>query len=492
MTYDQFSCQITHFFEFEPTLSQKKVIEGLSHFVTLSPPHSIYILRGYAGTGKSTLIGALVRALYSAGLHFRLLAPTGRAAKVLQSYCGFPAHTIHRTIYRQRITSDGDASFDIGYNTSRKGTFYIIDEASMISNSSEGYTPFGTGRLLDDLMEYCLGIEGSHILFVGDDAQLPPVGTELSPAMDPVCLQGYGVQVSTGTLTDIVRQESAGEIVSLSHILRHHLHNADIDDGSFPTPILPLPSTTEVTLVSPYDLTSLVEQSYRRVGKDETLIITRSNREAEQLNREIRFRSLDYDGVIVNGEELMVCRNNYLHLPLDEEDKPTTNFIANGELLHVEHAGAEHELYGFHFREAELRDSAGGIFTALLLLESLYSGVASLTSEQRQALYEGVVADYPGIRSRKALFEQIRKDPHLNALQVKYAYAMTCHKSQGGQWKEVYISFGYLTQEMIDRSFFRWLYTAMTRATERLYIIAPPEFLFGDYQGWRGLEPLSH
>ncbi len=466
-------------FAYVPTSSQNEVINSLSLFLDEAPPHSIYILRGYAGTGKSSLLGAVVKALRQQRRMYRLLAPTGRAAKVLQNYCQAPAQTIHKEIYRQQNQDpQAEEAFKVGNNRDRRGTVYIVDEASMISNQSEGFNPFGSGQLLDDLLEYCMGVRDAQVVFVGDDAQLPPVSSEYSPAMDPNYLAQYGYPLYQGALLDVVRQEASGEIVGLSVKLRALLQEMQSNGGVWQAPLLPTPTGQEVHVISGYDFPSTLESSYRKVGREETLVITRSNREAEQLNREIRFRSLFYEEPIARGEYLMVCRNNYLHIPFDETDRPTSAFIANGEVLKVLHCSAPHERYGFHFCKAELQDPDGGYVSAQLLLDTLNSGVASLTSEQRQALYQAVMTSYTDVNNKRKLFKALREDPYLNALQVKYACAMTCHKSQGGQWRHVYISLPFLRPEVVDEQFIRWLYTAMTRATEKLYFISPPNLLF--------------
>lgn len=349
----------------------------------------------------------------------------------------------------------------------------------MINNSGDGFGSFGSGRLLDDLTEFCFSIEGSKILLIGDDAQLPPVGTELSPALNPDYLLGYCSRLYQGALKDIVRQERGGEIVYLSYLLRGRI--LDLQQGKdWSEPLLPMPEIGgEVEIISSYDLPEMIEDSYRRVGQDETLLVTRSNRDAEEYNKAIRYRSLYHDEEIVSGENLMVVRNNYLFHPIDKKGHPTSSFLANGEILKVLGSRREHQLHGFTFREAELQDANGGFISAPILMDSLFTQAPALTPEQRQTLYDGVCSDYPYITNRRDLYLKLRQDPYLNALQVKYCYAMTCHKSQGGQWKEVYLSFGYLTPEMINLSFCRWLYTATTRATEKLYILNPPAFIFG-------------
>lgn len=479
MNLTSYTPQILDFFEFEPTSSQLEVMNRLQEFFTDPTEHSIFLLRGYAGTGKSSLIGAFSQMLQSINYPQMLLAPTGRAAKVLERYCGVSAFTIHRSIYRQKSVAGGGVAYDIGYNKGAPGTLYIIDEASMINNSSDGFGSFGSGRLLDDLIDFCFSIDGSKILLIGDDAQLPPVGTDLSPALNPDYLLAYCSVLYQGALTDIVRQEEGGDIVYLSYLLRARI--LDLQQGEeWTEPLLPMPEEGgEVRIISGYDLPELVEDSFRRVGQDETLLVTRSNRDAEEFNKSIRYRSLYYDDEVIPGENIMVVRNNYLYRPVDEQGKPMSSFIANGEILKVLNTRREIKLHGFTFREAELEDSSGGFVSAQILLDSLFTGAPALTPEQREMLYQSVILDYPEVTSRMQLWEKLRQDPYFNALQIKYAYAMTCHKAQGGQWREVYLSFGYLTPEMIDLSFCRWLYTAMTRATDRLYIIQPPSFIFG-------------
>ena len=474
---------IRDFFPFEPTPSQAQMMRQLEHFLAEGEEHSIFLLKGYAGTGKSSLVGAFSQMAAATGRPVQLLAPTGRAAKVLQGYCRMPAYTIHRTIYRAK--SGGGAigeggSYDLGYNRQQEGTLYIVDEASMISNASEGYTPFGSGRLLDDLMEYCFSIDGSKMLLIGDDAQLPPVGSPYSPALNADYLRGYTSSLTEGALTEIVRQEAAGEIVLTSYELRTRILRL-AGGEKWEEPLLTPPEKGgEIAFISGEDLPDLLEKSYREVGKEETILLTRTNLEAETFNQGIRHQSLYLDEEVSHGEQIMVVRNNYLHYPTDAQGKPMSLFIANGELLRVLSTYREEKMYGFTFREAELEDSMGGFVAGKILLDSLFTGSAALTKEQREDLYQRVAADYPEETTKRGLYQKLKKDPYLNALQIKYAYAMTVHKAQGGGWRHVFLNFGYLTPEMIDLSFCRWLYTAITRATERLYIISPPSFVFGE------------
>ena len=471
--------KILNNFPFTPTESQFRVMAQLEEFLGYSAPHAFFVLRGYAGTGKSTLVGAFARMVATSGMKVCLLAPTGRAAKVLQAYCGLPASTIHRAIYRERVVGGMESMYELGYNKEREGILYVVDEASMISNVPDGPTTFGSGCLLDDLLEYCCNTPSSKVLFVGDDAQLPPIGTELSPALNEAYLGGYGYPVFSGALTDIVRQESAGDIVLTSYELRTVILNL-ANHHPWTEPLLSMPREGgEITIINGRDLPEYVEDSFAKVGEEETVVVTRSNRDAEEFNRGIRHRTLYYDEEVLPGEQVMVVRNNYLHVPTDADGKPISGFVANGELLRVIRSRGEKKLYGFTFRDVELEDSEGGIVEGKVMLDSLYSGTASLTPERRQELFDAVSKDYPECTSRQSLFRKLRKDPYLNALQIKYGYAMTVHKAQGGQWKHVYLSFGYLTPEMIDLSFCRWLYTAITRASEHLYIINPPTFIFG-------------
>lgn len=475
----QSALNIEAHFPFTPTESQRKVIEKLDIFTFSRTEHPMFLLRGYAGTGKSSLIGAYAKALMAMGLPLELLAPTGRAAKVLQHYCGIPASTIHRVIYRQK-TAGEESGYEIGYNKAAVGTIYIVDEASMISNTPEGFSSFGSGRLLDDLTDFCFSVDGTKILLIGDDAQLPPVGTELSPALDPKYLRSYCSELFTGVLSEIVRQGEASEIVFTSFLLRSRI--IDLMEGKpWTEPLLPMPTEGgEVSIIGGYDLPEMMEQSFRTVGQEETVLITRSNKDAEEYNRSIRHYTLYYDEEVIPGENMMVVRNNYLHTPKDEMGKSASSFIANGEILKVLGTFKSRELHGFKFREAEFLDSNGAFVSANIILDGLFNGAPALTSEQRQALFDSVILDYPECTSRRSLFTKLREDPYLNALQIKYSYAMTCHKAQGGQWKDVYLSFGYLTPEMIDISFCRWLYTAITRATDHLYILSPPPFIFGE------------
>lgn len=475
---------IRDFFPFEPTVSQSSVMEKLEQFLASETEHGVFLLKGYAGTGKSSLVGALAKMAVSSGHPVRLLAPTGRAAKVLQGYCGLPAYTIHRVIYRAKSASafdtNGVSTYDVGYNREQEGTLYIVDEVSMISNTGEGFTPFGDGRLLDDLMEYCFSIDGSRLLLIGDDAQLPPVGTPYSPALSEEYLRGYTPNLRTGILSEIVRQERAGEIVLTSCELRARILRLAMGEDWFEPLLSPPEKGGEITFITGEDLPDLLERSYREKGQEETILLTRTNLEAESFNQGIRRQSLYLEEEAVRGEQVMVVRNNYLHYPTDENGKPMSSFVANGELLRILGTRKEERMYGFTFRDAELEDAQGGFVSAKIILESLYTGTAALTAEQREQLYKNVAADYPEETTKRGLYQKLRKDPYLNALQIKYAYAMTVHKAQGGGWKNVFLNIGYLTPEMIDLSFCRWLYTAITRATEHLYIISPPAFIFGD------------
>lgn len=481
-------------FPYELSGSQEEAVNTLDGYLSSAPEGSLFLLKGYAGTGKSSLVGQLCQSLLTIGINVVLLAPTGRAAKVLAGYCGAPAYTIHRVIYRQKVVDYTMSEFGKDKNFFRPGTVFMVDEASMIDNQSDGLSPFGSGHLLEDLLDYIFSVPDCRAIFIGDDAQLPPVGSPLSPALDTNYLKAYCSEIYTATLTDIVRQEEDSDIVRLGSILRDHIiqlnQNPEIQYQEDFKPLSPIPfepNGSDVTFLSGEFLPDHIETSIAECGMDEFVIVTRSNRDAEAFNLQMRQRQFGYDEPLVRGERVLVCRNNYYYYPGAEEERKkakASKFTANGEILTVESVEGSQRLYGKSFRDVLLQTENGELFDAKVILDTLANGASSMSANERLNFFEEVCLDYPDIHNKRTLYTTLRQHPFLNALQIKYAYAMTCHKSQGGQWKDVYVYIGYVTREMMDLDFYRWLYTAVTRATRHLYIINPPKHIFPSDDTW--------
>ena len=445
---------------FEPTFQQRKLVESLSEFL-LSSPDKIFLLKGYAGTGKTSVISALIRALHELKQSVVLLAPTGRAAKVLSSYSGYPAYTIHKKIYRQHVVGDEMSQFSLGINM-HKHTLFIVDEASMITTSGE--RNFGTGDLLGDLLSFVYGSEGCRLLLIGDVAQLPPVGQMYSPALDNSYLGGYGFHVKDFLLTEVFRQADDSGILKNATYLRTLLTDEQV--GAFPVFETNFP---DIVRVSGEDLIEEISSAYSRDGMDETIIVSRSNKRANIFNNGVRNRILYREEELSTGDLLMVVRNNYFWAKSTEGK---LDFIANGDVAEVKRVRRVHEMYDFRFADVELYFPDYEVeMDAKILLDVLQSESASLNSEDSNKLFLSVQEDYMDIRNKKERLKKMREDPYQNALQVKFAYSVTCHKAQGGQWKNVFIDKGYVTEEMVDMEYLRWLYTAVTRASERLYLI---------------------
>ena len=453
-----------------PTEEQEYVIDLWCHFLLNKNDDCIFLMKGYAGTGKTSLIGALVRTMKMLKQRVVLLAPTGRAAKVMGGYAETSAGTIHRHIYRQK--SFGDERFTAAPNL-KEHTLYIVDEASMIANEGLSGSVFGDGRLLDDLIHFVYSCQGCRLILIGDTAQLPPVGETLSPALEAIELGGYGLDVLEAELTQVVRQMDSSGILWNATRLRQCLCNGDGLPklrASFP----------DVHIMPGNELIDSLEQSYRRCGKEGTIVITRSNKRANIYNMGIRNRILDYECELGGGDMVMVAKNKYLN---------GKDLIANGEMAIIQRLRNERELYGFHFADATLKlidradtptdeNEESGIPTELdtvVLLDTLHSEAPALTKEQQQHLFLKVCEDYPELRNKRDLYKAVKEDQHYGALQIKYAYAITCHKAQGGQWEDVYIDQGYITEDMLTEEYIRWLYTAITRATGHLYLVNWPE-----------------
>ena len=541
-------------FGFVPTAEQSEAMEMIGHFLLSRHGMELFLLRGYAGTGKTTLVGALVKTLSELGQPVVLMAPTGRAAKVFSSYAGQPAYTIHKRIYRQKSITDTD-TFSLNVNLS-KHTLFIVDEASMISNEGLSSSTFGTGRLLDDLIQYVYSGEGCRLMLLGDTAQLPPVGEEESPALMSSLLKSYGLQVYEKTLTQVMRQLSESGILYNATAIRCRLMamQCGVEDNSQLTSLKLLCSAEpasslcsrsnatfsifnsqfpDVAHVSGADLVDSLESSYSRWGADDCMIICRSNKRANIYNQGIRSRILDRDDELCSGDRIMVVKNNYYWVeqevrkliaergkeqPSTLNPQPSTltpqlstlkicvsernansfaisqraqpklnnevvnpqlplSFIANGDIAVVRRVRRTREMYGFRFADVLLRfpDYDDYEMETTILLDTLQSESPSLTRDESERLFQAVMEDYAHLTTKKERYQQLRLDPHFNALQIKYAYAVTCHKAQGGQWGCIYLDQGYLPPDTSPIDYYRWLYTAFTRATEQVYLVNWPK-----------------
>lgn len=448
---------------FETTPGQKKIIEKLSEYL-LDPDFSkIFVLNGYAGTGKTTLVGALVGALKEEGVKPILLAPTGRAAKVLARYAGEKALTIHKRIYRQRTNADYESKFSLNVNPER-GAVFIVDEASMLSDTTSGGALFGSGSLLSDLVDYVRSGRGCRLILVGDSAQLPPVGSDCSPALDPATMSAYG-EVVYGTMDEVVRQESESGILFNATLVRCMLENGLCEIPHFE---LDFP---DIEAIEGGEFLERLQDCYDRYGRDETIVITRSNRRANRYNEGIRRHVLCAEEEIESNDMLMVVKNNY-YFPEHTRDCPM-NFVANGDIARLKRLGRFEDFYGFRFANAVLSfpDYDDAELDCKILLDTLASESPSLTREESTRLFYEVEKDYTEIRSKLKRFREIRENPHYNALQVKFSYAVTCHKAQGGQWRAVFVDRCLFGDEPMTRDLLRWLYTALTRATDKLYLV---------------------
>lgn len=457
-------------FPFEPTSEQDNALEKIVDFLFLQKEESLFLLRGYAGTGKSSLLGALVKTMTEFKQKTVLLAPTGRAAKVFSSYSSHPAFTIHKKIYRQQKYSGDFGSFGIMDNL-HKDTLFIVDEASMISNNGLDSSVFGTGRLLDDLIHYVYSGENCRLLLIGDSAQLPPVGEDDSPALQTDVLTGYGLEVREAMLSQIVRQaESSGILYNATNI-RNALNKGKTDAY----PKLKLKKFADIVRISGEDLIDEISAAYDRDGLENTMIISRSNKRSNIYNQGVRNRILYREEELSAGDMLMITKNNYFWT----ENTEGIDFLANGEIVEVLRVRGEQELYGFRFRDVLIKSIDYDIELELkILMDTLHSDVAGLTRERSEELFVNVMEDYADISTRAGKMKKLKADPYYNAVQVKFAYAVTCHKAQGGEWSNVFLDLGYIPEEHLGVNFYRWLYTAITRASAKLYMVnLPDEFV---------------
>ena len=481
MSRDEFIGLLRRSFEYEPTGDQLEAMQTFAEFLADRSERKVMLLCGAAGTGKTLLAATFVKTLVRLGQKVQLMAPTGRAAKVFSLNAGQPAHTIHRKIYRQKAFA-GD--FNLSDNPLHHALFFV-DEASMIANDGN-YSPlspssgrglgegwaFGSGRLLDDLVQYVYNGHHCAMLLIGDAAQLPPVGESESPALSVGWMEGYGLKVYASRLDEVLRQAAMSGILWNATAIRN-LH------GGFQ---LRLKGFADIHVVRGDELVDSIAQSYREVGMDETMVVTRSNKRTNIFNNGIRNTILDREEELTRGDQLLVVKNKYLS-PTHQDPSPTTphpinfSFIANGDRAVVVRVRNYRDLYGFRFADLTLRfpDYDDVELTLTTCLDSLQAEAPALTREQTSQLYEAVMEDYAHIRNKQERLRLLKEDPYYNALQVKYGYAVTCHKAQGGQWAHVYLDQGYITADMMTEEYFHWLYTAFTRATQQLFLVNWPE-----------------
>ncbi|MBR3566435.1 MAG: AAA family ATPase [Paludibacteraceae bacterium] len=459
MISDFLAQQITSQLPYTPNEQQTLLIKELGQFLASHDPNKLFLLKGYAGTGKTTIVSALVGALSTLKQTTILLAPTGRAAKVIANYSHHPAYTIHKKIYRQQEL--GTEKFNLADNL-YKNALFIVDEASMIANISNDSTPFGTGRLLDDLINYVYSGDHCAMLLLGDNAQLPPVGQQFSPALERTKLESYGLKVSEFQLTKVARQEQQSGILANATMLRQML--ADNKTTQLPR----LQYADDIQLLEGTQVVEQIEKSYQEVGAEETLIITRTNYQTNQFNQGIRGQILWKEDQISNGDRIMVVKNNY-HWTKDYDN---IEFLANGDIFEIKRISNIRELYGFHFANASLKAiDYDWEIEAILWLDTMQTNTPEENYPLQQKLFNQIAEDYPEIHNKQELIKKIYENDYYNALQIRFAYAVTCHKAQGGQWKNIFINTGNLTDEQINTDYYRWLYTAITRATKQVYMI---------------------
>ena len=482
MVVDELKYKILLQFGFPPTLEQANALDVFARFLTDRNPQVVMILRGSAGTGKTSLSGAIVRTLQAIRQKVMLLAPTGRAAKVFSLNSGTPAYTIHRRIYREKSFSGVDGQFNLNDNLFTD-TLFMVDEASMVANMGLGGMSYGSGCLLDDLVHFVYQGRNDRLMLIGDKAQLPPVGEEESPALNAAMLQGYGLTVYECDLNEVLRQSEQSGILYNATMIRQMITHDDITQ-------LPKIRFTGFSDIKPMPGAELIEalaDSYHHVGLDDTIVVTRSNKRADIFNQGIRNMVLDREEELSQGDILMIVKNNYYWMEeerkkIKEKDNQVPSneipaFLANGDRAKVLKVRRRIALYGFRFATLLLQfpDYGNYELEATVLLDTLTSEAPALTHDQQEQLFHQIEEDYQDVPLKADRMKAIRQDQFYNALQVKFAYAVTCHKAQGGQWAHVYVDQGYMTDGMLTTDYIHWLYTAFTRATEMLYLVNWPE-----------------
>lgn len=458
----RFAIEVMAQLPYEPNDDQLVFIVAMGRFVFTRTERALLVLNGYAGTGKTSLTGAIVKVLTSWHHRCVLLAPTGRAAHIFTEYSGHTAYTIHRKIYRQQ--SYGSDTFGLAENK-HVDTLFIVDEASMIaSNTAVGATLFGTGRLLDDLITYVYSGQGCRLLLMGDGAQLPPVGQTSSPALDVALLQGYGLNVGQVTLRQVARQAQQSGILFNATLLRQAMEHDVLT-----APQLQLDGWPDIEATTGEWLMETLSDCYDRDGMEQTIVVTRSNRRASMFNTGIRNRILYREELLVPGDMLIVAKNNY-HWAQDYEQM---DFVANGDVCRITRVWGDAEArYGLQFANVTVvfPDHDNLEMDVKIVLDTLLSDSPALSRQQSEQLFNEVMAELPG--DKRSRYKALKEHPYYNALQVKFAYAVTCHKAQGGQWRNVFVDMGAIMPEAMETlDYHRWLYTAITRATSHVYLI---------------------
>ncbi|MGC1391903.1 MAG: AAA family ATPase [Bacteroidales bacterium] len=446
-----------------PTDDQSDALKKIAGYICDNNIDIIFLMTGYAGTGKTSIISSVVKTLDLLRMRTVLLAPTGRAAKVLASYSGRQAFTIHKKIYRQKSSKDGLGSFSLDRNL-HKDTFFIVDEASMVSNSQGDSSLFGSGRLLDDLIEYVYSGTDCKLILVGDTAQLPPVGSILSPALDPESLAGYGFGLITCELKQVVRQsESSGILMNATSV------RLQVAETNLVHPSIDCINYKDTIRISGEELIDEISSAYGMCGMEGTIIVVNSNKQANRYNQGIRNRIFFREEEICPGDMVMVVKNNYFII---DEDEDGAGFIANGDIAEVRKIRKYEERYGFRFADMVLKFPDYNLeIESKVMMDVLHLDTPALPFEKNKELFQNVMADYLNIRTRRKQYEAVKNNPYYNALQIKFAYAVTCHKAQGGQWGRVFIDQGMFNRNEITIDYLRWFYTALTRSTEKVYLI---------------------
>jgi len=453
-----------------PTSDQSDALKKIAGYICDNNNDVIFLMTGYAGTGKTSVISSIVKTLDSLRMRSVLLAPTGRAAKVLASYSGRQAYTIHKKIYRQKSSRDGMGSFSLDRNL-HKDTFFIVDEASMVSNSSGDSSLFGSGRLLDDLIEYVYSGTECKLILVGDIAQLPPVGSAVSPALDTASLGSYGFALISCELKQVVRQsESSGILMNATRV------RLQVAENDLVHPAIDCLNYNDTLRITGEELIDEISSAYGACGMEGTIIVVNSNKQANRYNQGIRNRIFFREEEISPGDLVMVVKNNYFII---DEDEDGAGFIANGDIAEVRKIRKYEERYGFRFADMVLKFPDYNLeIEAKVMMDVLHLDTPALPSDKNKELYQNILADYLHIKTRRKQFEAVKNDPYFNALQIKFAYAVTCHKAQGGQWERVFIDQGMFNRNEITIDYLRWFYTALTRSTDRVYLVNFAEDFF--------------
>jgi exodeoxyribonuclease V len=453
-----------------PTDDQSDALKKLAEYICTDNNDVIFLMTGYAGTGKTSIISSVVKTLDLLRMRSVLLAPTGRAAKVLTSYSGRQAFTIHKKIYRQKSSKDGLGSFSLDRNL-HKGAYFIVDEASMVSNISGDSSLFGSGRLLDDLIEYVYSGTECKLILAGDTAQLPPVGSILSPALDPAALGEYGFGLITCELKQVVRQsETSGVLMNATRV------RLQVAENNLVHPAIDCINYSDTLRITGEELIDEISAAYGICGMEGTIIVVNSNKQANRYNQGIRNRIFFREEEISPGDMVMVVKNNYF---LIDENDDGVGFIANGDIAEVKKISKYEERYGFHFADMLLKFPDYNLeIESKVMLDVLHLDTPALPAEKNKELWQNVLTDYLYIKTRRKQFEAVRNNPYFNALQIKFAYAVTCHKAQGGQWERVFIDQGMFNRNEITIDYLRWFYTALTRSTDKVYLVNFKEDFF--------------